>query len=161
MRTWLTIIVACGAIAVGTTMLYRLFRPECVSYRNGENHFAEGQHTEAAEDYQNAIEKGSLEPRAYLRLAESQLVLGKDSEAKETVRLFRASVKQTPATVYSLSELFVAHGQFDVSVQLLTGLVAKNPRDRKIRFRLAQVLTWTQQFDEAIKQYHVLLGEKL
>lgn len=161
MRTLLTIAAACGAVAIGTTMLYHLLHPDCVSYRNGENHFAQGQHAEAAEDYQTAIEKGSREPHAYLRLAECQLLLGRDSEARETARLFLGiSAKQTPETVYALSELFVAHGRFDVSVQLLTGLVFRNPHNRNMRFRLAQALTLTQQFDEAIKQYHVILAEK-
>jgi thioredoxin-like negative regulator of GroEL len=59
-----------------------------------------------------------------------------------------------------MSELFVAHGRFNASVRILEGLVSANPRNRTARFKLAQVLTWTGQFDPAMNHYRILLEEK-
>lgn len=159
MRSWLIITVVCVIVAVGTTASYHFVHPEWVSYRRGEQHFAAAQYADAATCYQDALQHGLKPAQACFRLAETQLILGRNDAAAETAYAFIRSTNIAPATLYSFSEQFTAHGQFKVSVQLLDQLVAANPDNRKARFRLAQVLAWTQQFERAIEQYRVLLGE--
>jgi len=161
MKDIIKVILACVVIGAIVSVAYHSFRPEWVSYRHGESCFARAKHLEAAKNYQDAIDNGLNKPQVFLRLAEAQLLLGQTTQAVETAKTFRNSKTHTPETLYFLSELFVGHGMFEDASWILVSLVAKNQENRQARFRLAQILTWTQQFDKAIEHYEKLLGEKL
>lgn len=157
----MTVMVSCVAIAISTTGLYHLIRPEWVSYRKGENNFVAKQYADASDHYRNAIDNGLEQPQVYLRLVEAQLIAGKHADAAKTARAYAAFGDRSPKALYILGELFVGNGQFDIATELLSDLVRENPENRKARFRLAQVLTWTQEFDDAIEHYYILLGDEL
>ncbi len=161
MKDIIKIIRACVVIVVVVSVAYHSFHPEWVSYRHGERCFDRAQYLEAAKNYQNAIDNGLNEPQVFLRLAEAQLFLGQTNQAVETAKTFRSFRTHTPETLYFLSELFITHGMFEDATRILVSLVAENPENRQARFRLAQILTWTQQFDKAIEHYEQLLGGKL
>lgn len=161
MKTFIGVTASCVIIAAGTTGLYRLFRPGWVSYRKGEICFVAKQYADAVDSYRRAIDGGLAQPEIYLGLVEAQLALHSHSDAANTARAYAASRGCSPKALHVLGELFVGNGQFDVAIELLRDLVRENPENRKTRFRLAQILTWTQEFDAAIEHYHILLGDEL
>lgn len=160
MKTTLVFAFACFIIATGTTVLYRQLRPEWLDFRKGEEDFMEGAYTKAAVHYRHAIEGGLSKPCVFLRCAQAQLLEGNYQDADETEAEYLRHAAWRPDDAYEMAELFVSKGRFETASHILARIVAKDPEHRKARFRLAQVLTWTQNFDAAINHYYKLLGEQ-
>jgi len=140
-------------------VLYKWLHPEWVDFRRGESDIVNGAYEEASLHYRRAITRGTREPCVFLRCAKAQLLDGNSSGADETASDYLRQAAWLPDDAYEMAELFVSNGRLDTALQILKKIVEKNSRHRRARFRLAQVLTWTRDFDSAINHYHLLLEE--
>ncbi|MFO7870190.1 MAG: tetratricopeptide repeat protein [Kiritimatiellia bacterium] len=157
MKTTIIFALACFMIATGTTALYRQFRPEWVDFRKGEESFMKGEYTEASVHYRHAIERGLTEPSVFLRCSQAQLLDADYPGAEETASEYLRHPVWRPDHAYELAEIFLSKGRFGTTLEILQKVVSENPEDRKARFRLAQVLAWTHEFEASIGHYHKLL----
>lgn len=151
------VIIVCVILAVCITVAYRYIRPEWVSFRKAEKLFERKQYVYAVEQYQDVLNKGLDEPRVISRLIEAQLALGKYDEAGQTAKLFELSRNATSENTYQLSELFISVNRFDDAIGLLYSILVRDHDNQKVLFRLAQILSWKERFDEAEKLYNKAL----
>lgn len=161
MRTIQLVAAGCLGIGAFTSLLYRQLEPEWVDFRRAERQFHAARYPQAAARYRAAVDHGMRDARVFRRLAEAQLKTKDSSGAGETARAFLRTGTSSPEETYAMSELFIAHGEFTTAGAVLESLLQKTPAHRQARFRLAQLLTWTQRFDEAVQQYQILLGDSL
>jgi len=89
-------------------------------------------------------------------------ILAWTGQSKQAV----AYLEQLPASALGedglliLAEVHIADKQWDAAVQLLRNYLAgANVGSRKIRFKLAQVLSWQKNYAAALEQYEILLQE--
>ena len=156
MKTPAIFVLVCFMIVTGTTLIYRKLRPDRVAFRKAEKYFTEEAYSEATVHYRCAIEKGLTESTVFHRCIQAQLLGANYADAERTASEYLRLSDWNPNDAYEISELFVAGGRFDQALRILERIVKEEPGNRRARFRLGQVLTWTHDFDTAISHYRAL-----
>jgi tetratricopeptide (TPR) repeat protein len=109
------------------------------SLREGELQVAESQ-------YRSALLEG------WLLMGDLQATEGRLSEARESYRRASAAAVETGRALQSLALVHLQMGEPAEAVRLLTGVVARNPKDARARRLLARGLTAAGQPAEAVQE---------
>ena len=81
---------------------------------------------------------------------------GNPSEAFDLLKAFDADDLDEEEK-RMLGDLLIARGDFDPALAIFGELLAANPDDDPLRFKIAEALSWGEQYDEALREYERLL----
>lgn len=156
----ITLITALIAIALLTTLLYRITNPDWILFRKAEDHFSRKAYSEAIPHYVALLNDGFEAPTLLRHLGAAYMATG---DLKKATKVFERILEQAPDKVSVLAELadiHVSFGQLDEAISLYQVLVQNEPDDTAARMLLARALSWSGRFEEAIFQYKNALGEE-
>jgi len=156
----ITLITVLIAIALITTLLYRVINPDWILFRKGEDYFSRKSYSEAIPCYVTLVNEGFVTPTLLKHLGTAYLATG---DLKKSVKVFAEFLKRNPDTqsaVQEVANIYVTFGQFARAAVLYGRLVQNDPDNKTARILLARSLSWAGHLDEAILEYKKALGEE-
>ncbi|MGM0439899.1 MAG: hypothetical protein ACQEP8_02135 [Chlamydiota bacterium] len=138
------------------SLIYHWVNPEWILYKQGEEHFYQGEYSLAAKTYTKAIEKGLPLSVTYSHLNTSSLAIKTPQPA---LRLYRQRLA-TAEGFYAyrgLIDLLLRLRHFDEVIAIYQDLLEEFPDTIILQTSLARLLTWNDQLPEAIAEYHKAL----
>lgn len=146
------------ALILGTTLLYHALKPEWVKFREGEHAFATGEFQAAAQAYSKAWRQGLRIPSLVENYHQTLIRTGQASSAAE---VFRASYQETfslPVTE-TLLEQTLAIGASGTALELAHDWTTRHPHHREARLTAARLYGRLGLYDQAEREYRIVLGE--
>jgi tetratricopeptide (TPR) repeat protein len=143
--SWVTGLLLCGfgsaaeVPADPAAALQRAISAAESSLREGELQIAESH-------YRSALLEG------WLLMGDLQATEGRLAEARESYRRASTAAVETRRALQSLALVHLQMGEAPEAVNLLTGVVARNPKDVRARRLLARALTMAGQSEQAVQE---------
>ena len=161
MRRGLSLLVVLSVTAVLTTYIYRNINRNWVDYHNAGNFLAKKNYDAAAPIYETLLQEDFHIQTLGSKLAECYLASGKPEKADTTfINRIYQSRHVTPQALMSLSDTFVKYSRFQEASESLNKALKISPNNRPARIYHARTLCWAGKYDESIKEYKTVLGEK-
>lgn len=116
----------------------------------------DGRTAEAIAEYQKLI--AALPDRADIRveLAELQNAAGQPEAAEKTLAGLDWKTFDEKGRLL-VANLAVQRKDWDQAIAILREITADKPQNLKVRFQLAQVLSWSKHYDESLAEYRQLV----
>jgi tetratricopeptide (TPR) repeat protein len=101
-----------------------------------------------------------VNPDLYQAKIEMANIMFWQGERKEAL----AILEQVPMrnidenTKIVMADIYVAQKEYKKSEPLYRGYLERNPGDQKVRFKLAQMLSWDKRYNDSISEYKIILN---
>lgn len=159
MRNIIMFILYAVAVVVITTAFYHVIHTEQVRLGNAHRLFRHGQYGEAEKMMNDLVGSEHFSGLDYRVLGLCRMHTGNHKAALQAFERYIESGDFKSSDLEILLGLYQANGKWKNALRLSKSLLEKHPEDRAMRFTYARILTATDQFRKAIKQYRIILGE--
>ncbi|MDP1835555.1 MAG: tetratricopeptide repeat protein [Chlamydiales bacterium] len=114
---------------------------------------------EAMQQYELVLEQKPDRPDIQLELAE---IMAYDNRTKESLELLNKLAPELTGDQNRLkvANLYATLKQFAIAQPLYISHLNKFPNDLTTRYHYAEMLTWEKKYDDAAKQYKLLLAKR-
>ena len=148
-------------VIVLTSLAYHWIRGDHVSLTRADRLFEHGDLVAAQPVYEKLAAKGFLNQKKQFRLAECYFATDRPEDALQILNeLVKASDINKISMRHRLAEINVKYGWYQDALREYRALVKMNPENRLYRIGYARALAWIGNFEDAVAEYRILLGEK-
>lgn len=113
---------------------------------------------ESITEYRKVLTEKPQLYEAKIEMAKVLYWMGKKEEALHVLEEVPAERLDEQAQA-ALAEIYITQKRYDKAEVLLRGLIAKNPKDNKVRLKLAELLSWDKRYKESIAEYEAILND--
>mgnify|MGYP000500530685 CR=1 FL=1 len=152
-------ILYAATVAAITTGLYHVIHKDQVRLSEAHRLFRNGKYAEAEKRLESLVDTDTFNGADYRVLGLCRMRKGHHKEALQAFERYLASGDFKASDLQTLLGLYQANGKWEKALRLTESLLEKHPDDRTLRFTYARILTATDQFRKASKQYRIILGE--
>lgn len=142
-----------------TIKTYLYIHSDWVVFRQAETFFFDKHFDRAVPLYKEIVNNGFSQPEAFMHLAECYEKSGKSDEA---IDLYEILTKKKPEDFWlhlELGGLYARHQRPLLASKAYRHALSLHPDNRMARIFFARSLTALGKFDEAVKEYRIVLGE--
>ncbi len=123
--------------------------------------FEHGNLAAAQPVYEKLAAKGFLSEKNQIRLAECYFAASRPEDARQILNeLVQSSDINKISMRLRLAEINLKYGWYQDALREYRALVNMNPENRLYRIGYARALAWIGNFEDAVAEYRILLGEK-
>jgi len=153
------VIVILACLALATTAAYRFFRDDWVLYRSAERHFSRQSYAEAAHIYDSLVKRGFMKQNTLDHLEESYTRTGNVSAALGVLEVLSGRDPDNIWVPLKIAGIHDKLGDHEKAITIYRAILKKEPGNRSARIMFARSLVAANDFDGAIEQYKIILGE--
>jgi tetratricopeptide (TPR) repeat protein len=147
-------------VALGTSFAYRALNQNSILLHTAKQHFSRGQYTEAATVYQKILSRGFQSTEVYEGLIACHTSLKNPDQVRLALKALLSDNKVTdPAQIRYFAATALGMGLQDIAASEYRKVLSLRPDDRSARLGLARALARAGLYEEAVKEYRLLLGE--
>jgi tetratricopeptide (TPR) repeat protein len=148
-------------VIVLTSLSYHWIRGDHVSLTRADRLFDHGNLAAALPVYEKLAAKGFLNEKTPFRLAECYFATGRPEDARQMLNeLVKSFDINKISARHRLAEINLRYGWYQDALREYRALITMNPEDRSYRIGYARALAWIGNFEDAVVEYRILLGEK-
>lgn len=152
-----TLLACClGALV---PVAYHFLHQDKILSSQGEKFFLEGRYADAVQRLSQAIALGDTRRATLLRLGEAYLASGDLQQALPIFSRIAMQEPQNAAATFKLAELYAITNNTDKALALVDRILAAHPGDKRARAMRGRILTIAGRFDDAIREYALILNE--
>lgn len=148
-------------VVVLTSLAYHWIRGDHVSLTRADRLFEHGDLAAAQPVYEKLAVKGFLNEKNQFRLAECYFATDRPEDALQILKeLVKASDINKISMRHRLAEINLQYGWYQDALREYQALINIKPENRSYRIGYARALAWIGNFEDAVVEYRILLGEK-
>ena len=160
MRTFKIILFLAG-IAFLTSVSYRLIYPEWIAFAHAEKLYKKKKYDEAIYSYIYAIDLG-IKSTAIVNHLNDSLNRSEDpKKIADMLDFFMSKASGNNKAMETLADFFVRIEEYNKAKRIYKHILYLFPEHIIDRLKLAKILNRIGQYDEAIEEYKLALGEKI
>jgi len=149
------------AIGLGTSLTYHVLNQNSLTLHKAQQHVSQGRYSEAAPLYERLVTAGLQSEEVYEGLLTCRNALKHSEKARDTLQaLIQHNKDADPVRLSYLAATALGMGQQDIAAQQYRKVLGVQPDNRSARLGLARALARAGLYEEAVKEYRILLGEK-
>lgn len=148
-------------VIIITSLAYHWLRWDHVCLTRADRLFDHGKLAAAQPVYEKLAAKGFLNEKNQVRLAECYFASGRPDDARQIlIELAKSSGINKISVRHRLAEINLNYGWYQDALREYRALINMNPENRLYRIGYARALAWIGNFEDAVVEYRILLGEK-
>lgn len=148
------------AVSIVTSLVYHVLNRNNISLQKARQLASNGRYSEAVPLYEKLAADGVQSQEVYEGLLACQNALKKPEEARVALQeLILQNKDAEPTRLRYLAATALGMGQQDIAAQQYRKVLLVRPDDRSARLGLARALARAGLYEEAVKEYRLLLGE--
>jgi tetratricopeptide (TPR) repeat protein len=147
-------------IGITTSLVYHAVNRNRITLQKAHEHVSKDRYSEAAPLYEKLVTAGVQSKDVYEGLLACQNALKNPEKARATLQaLIQKNPESDPARLSYLAATALGMGQQDIAAQQYRKVLLIRPTDRPARLGLARALARAGLYEDAVKEYRILLGE--
>ena len=143
-----------------TPWAYMHFNQEEVSWRKGQQAFAQGDYEQAAKYYSRALKKGKVNYMLLDRLGDSSLATDRPEQARQAFQALHQRYPDDERALLKLARAYWSISNAGQALDVVDQALELKSDWKNALFLRAQILAGKGNFEEAINIYYRILGEE-